>query len=140
MTLIGGEGKSQRLILGLSSGQMAPRLTLAEMFHVDAAFVTWASLPLPDNYEARGVYVLPGSVSVAGQSFVAGRKLVLWPGDAIALQAGDAGARIMLLGGSTTDGPRDIWWNFVASSKDRIDPARLALFAGAWAVPHARRG
>ena len=91
-----------------------------------------SAIPLPDNHEDRGVYVLEGSVSIGGQSFDAGRMLVFRPGDRVSVKAGDEGARIMLLGGATMDGPRFIWWNFVASSKERIDAAREAWRAGDW--------
>ena len=53
------------------------------------------------------------AVTVAGQTFDAGRMLVFRPGDSISVRAGDQGARLMLLGGATMDGPRPIWWNFV---------------------------
>ena len=91
-----------------------------------------ASVPLPDNHEDRGVYVLTGEVTVAGQSFEAGRMMVFRPGDRISLAAGPKGARILILGGATLNGPRFIWWNFVASSKDRIDAAREAWRGGDW--------
>ena len=42
------------------------------------------------------------------------------------------GARVLLLGGAVADGPRHIWWNFVASSKDRIDAAKEAWAKGDW--------
>ena len=74
-----------------------------------------------------------GGSCVGGQTFPAGQMLVFRPGDRISLKAGDAGARLMLLGGATMDGPRFIWWNFVASSRDRIDAAREAWRAGDWA-------
>ena len=38
--------------------------------------------------------------------------------------AGAAGAKVMLLGGAPMDGPRHIWWNFVSSSKERIEQAK----------------
>lgn len=50
--------------------------------------------------------------------------MVFRPGDAITVQAGDRGARLMALGGATLGGPRHIWWNFVASSKERIEEAK----------------
>ena len=58
--------------------------------------------------------------------------LVFRPGDRISLKAGAQGARVMLLGGATLDGPRHIWWNFVASSKERIEAAKEAWRAGDW--------
>ncbi|MEM8592746.1 MAG: pirin-like C-terminal cupin domain-containing protein, partial [Pseudomonadota bacterium] len=83
-------------------------------------------------HEDRGIYVIEGSVIVAGQSFEAGQMMVFRPGDKISLKAGDNGARIMLLGGETLEGSRYIWWNFVASSKERIEAAKEAWREGDW--------
>jgi redox-sensitive bicupin YhaK (pirin superfamily) len=57
--------------------------------------------------------------------------MVFRPGDRISLKAGPAGARLMLLGGATL-GPRYIWWNFVASSMERIEAAKEAWSEGDW--------
>ncbi|MFN4100656.1 MAG: pirin-like C-terminal cupin domain-containing protein, partial [Pararhodobacter sp.] len=46
--------------------------------------------------------------------------------------AGDRGARLMILGGATFNGPRYIWWNFVASSRERIEAAKLEWRAANW--------
>jgi redox-sensitive bicupin YhaK (pirin superfamily) len=67
---------------------------------------------------------IQGSISVAGQAFEAGRMMVFRPGDRISVAAGPAGARLILLGGATLGGPRYIWWNFVASSQERIETAK----------------
>ncbi len=133
LPLLEGEGKAVRLVLGSAWGETAPVPLPWETFYADATLAPGASLPLPDNHEDRGAYVLSGSVTVAGQGFDAGRMLVFRPGDGISLKAGDQGARLMLLGGATMDGPRHIWWNFVASSKDRIEAAKEAWRAGDWA-------
>jgi redox-sensitive bicupin YhaK (pirin superfamily) len=50
--------------------------------------------------------------------------MVFRPGDRVSLQAGERGARLILLGGETLNGPRYIWWNFVASSRERIEQAK----------------
>ena len=55
--------------------------------------------------------------------------MVFRPGDRLGVKAGDEGARLMLLGGETLGGPRYIWWNFVASSKERIEAAKEACGA-----------
>lgn len=83
-----------------------------------------ARFPLPDDHEDRGIYITEGSVSIAGQSFEAGRMMVFRPGDAINVAAGPQGARLMALGGATLNGPRHVWWNFVSSSRDKIEEAR----------------
>ncbi len=127
-----GEGKQVRLILGNAWGEEVPLKMPSEVFYADALLQPGAALPLPDNHEDRGIFVLEGSISCAGQEFEAGRMLVFRPGDRISVKAGEQGARMMVLGGATMDGPRYIWWNFVASSRDRLDAAREAWRAGDW--------
>ena len=61
-----------------------------------------------------------------------GQLLVFRPGAEIVLTA-PAGARLMLLGGAPVDGPRHIWWNFVASSPERIEAAKADWKAGRFA-------
>ena len=58
--------------------------------------------------------------------------MVFRPGDRITVEAGERGARLMLLGGATLPGPRYIWWNFVASSRERIEQAKADWRAGKW--------
>ncbi|WP_370211966.1 pirin family protein [Roseovarius sp.] len=133
LPLLEGEGKRLRLIMGRGWGAQAPVGTFTDMFYADAQMEAGAMLPLPEDHEDRGIYVLDGSVIIAGDAFEAGRMMVFRPGDAITIKAGDGGARIMLLGGETLNGPRYIWWNFVASSRDRIEAAKVAWAAGDWA-------
>jgi redox-sensitive bicupin YhaK (pirin superfamily) len=128
-----GEGKQVRLILGSAWGETAPVAMPFAVFYADAVLAPGAAIPLPDGHEDRGAYVLSGEVTVGGQDFAAGRMLVFRQGDRLALRAGPQGARVMLLGGQVADGPRFIWWNFVASSRERIDAAREAWRAGDWA-------
>jgi redox-sensitive bicupin YhaK (pirin superfamily) len=132
LPLIRAEGKEVRLILGTAWGATAPVPVASETFYADAKLAPGAVLPLPDEHEDRGAYVLQGQVSLGGQDWPAGRMLVFRPGDRVALTAGPQGARLMLLGGATMGGPRYIWWNFVASSKERIEAAKDAWRQGDW--------
>jgi redox-sensitive bicupin YhaK (pirin superfamily) len=129
---LSGEGKEVRLILGNAWGERVDFQMPSEVFYADARLAPGAALPLPDEHEDRGIYILDGQVSCAGQVFDAGRMLVFRPGDRISVRAGDQGARLMLLGGATLEGPRHIWWNFVSSSRDKLDAAREAWRAGDW--------
>ncbi len=131
--LFDAHGTRVRLILGAAWGARAPLPIPSEMMLADADLAPGAMLPLPDTHEDRAVYVIAGEVSQGGQSFAAGRMLVFRPGDSLALRAGGQGARLLVLGGATLDGPRYIWWNFVASSREKIDAAREAWRAGDWA-------
>lgn len=126
------EGKQVRLILGDAWGATAPVSMLSETFYADVLLDAGARLPMPDNHEDRGLYVLHGSIAIAGDVFEAGRMVVFRPGDAITVTAGPQGARLMALGGATMNGPRHIWWNFVASSREKIDAAKEAWAAGDW--------
>ncbi len=127
-----GDGKRVRLIIGDAWGERAPTRTFTEMFYADAALAAGTLLPLPDNHEDRGVYVLEGSIEIAGDRFDPGQMMVFRPGDAITLKAGPHGARLMVLGGATLGGPRYIWWNFVASSREKIEAAKQAWADGDW--------
>jgi hypothetical protein len=118
-------GARLRLIAGEGWGRRAPVAVASELFYADAVLQPGAQLPLP-AHEERGVWVMEGSVTVAGSAFAAGRMLVFRAGDAIALAAGAAGARLLLLGGAAMDGPRFLHWNFVSSSRERIEAARQA--------------
>ncbi len=124
-------GASLRLILGSAYGETAPAKVYSDLFYADLALKPGARAPLPDGHEERGLYVVEGSVSVAGQDFPAGRMLVFRPGDRIAVAGGEHGARLILLGG-TSLGPRYLWWNFVASSRDRIQAAQEAWRKADW--------
>jgi redox-sensitive bicupin YhaK (pirin superfamily) len=132
LPLLEGDGKQVRLIVGHAWGERAPVKTFTEMFYADALLRAGASIPLPDDHEDRGVYVIDGSIQVAGQSFTRDQMMVFRPGDAITLTAGEQGARLMLLGGETLNGPRYIWWNFVASSQEKIEAAKQAWAQGDW--------
>lgn len=132
LPLLEGEGKQVRLILGSAWGETAPAATPSEMFYADATLEAGATLPLPDNHEDRGIYVVDGSVEIAGTSYDPGQMMVFRPGDRMGVRAGPAGARLLLLGGATLEGPRHIWWNFVASSKERIEAAKEAWREGDW--------
>lgn len=108
LPLLDGEGKQVRLILGTAYGETAPVQVFSETFYADALLEAGARIPLPDDHEDRGVYVISGDVTVAGDRFEAGQMLVFRPGDKISLAAGPEGARLMLLGGATLEGPRHI--------------------------------
>jgi redox-sensitive bicupin YhaK (pirin superfamily) len=135
LPLIEGEGKRVRLIVGSLYGTRSPVSTLSEMFYADVNLESGARIPIPTEYEERAIYVVKGAVALApdGESFGEGQLLVFKPGAAISLHAHQSPARVMLLGGEPMDGPRHIWWNFVSSSKDRIEQAKEDWQSGRFA-------
>jgi redox-sensitive bicupin YhaK (pirin superfamily) len=124
LPLLEDHGARLRLIAGTGWGLRAPVSVLSPLFYADAALAPGAAIPMPDGHEERAAYVMSGSVIVAGTGFEAGRMLVFRAGDRMSLKAGPAGARLLLLGGATMDGPRYLYWNFVSSSRERIEQAK----------------
>lgn len=133
LPLIKDTGMTARLILGNAYGETSPVTMQSETFYLDVVLEAGAQFPLPDNHEDRGIYVTEGSIEVAGDMFEAGRMMVFRPGDGISVKAGPQGARLMALGGATLNEKRYIWWNFVSSSKDRIEQAKEDWKAADWA-------
>ena len=132
LPVIEAEGVLARLVLGRAYGETAPARLFGDTFYLDVTLAPAARFPLPVDHEDRGLYVVEGEVSVAGQSFAAGRMMVFRPGDAITVAAGPAGARLVALGGATLNGPRHIWWNFVSSSREKIEAAKEDWRRGTW--------
>ena len=89
-----------------------------------------AVLPLPDEHEERAAYVLDGEVEVAGDALRAGPHAGVPRRRPLGLRAGPRGARVLLLGGAAMDGPRHLFWNFVSSSRERIEQAKADWKAG----------
>lgn len=116
-------GAHLRLIAGTAFGATAPAKTFAPMFYLDAQLQDGAAVPLPEGYEEQAVYVAIGRAMLDGMVFESGSMLVLKPGARPQIIA-DGPARLMLLGGAPLDGERHLWWNFVSSSKDRIEQAK----------------
>ena len=102
------------------------------MFYAAASLEPGARLAFPPEYEERAAYVAEGMLSVAGERYSAGSMLVFAPREEAVLEALSA-ARVLLLGGAPSDGPRHIWWNFVSSSRERIAAAARDWKAGRFA-------
>jgi redox-sensitive bicupin YhaK (pirin superfamily) len=118
------DGKRKvRVIAGSMFGTKSPVKTHSDLFYADVTLLAGGRIPLPTEHIERGIYIADGSVEVAGDVFEAGRLLVFHHKDPIVISS-ERGARFMMLGGEPMDGPRYIWWNFVSSSKERIDAAK----------------
>ena len=116
------DGARLRVLAGTAFGTSAPVRVVAPLFLVDAALEPGAEIPLPAE-EERAVYVVSGAVHLGATRLDAHHMAVVAPGDGGTLRA-DSPARAILLGGAPLDGERHIWWNFVSSSRDRIERAK----------------
>ncbi|TIP70831.1 MAG: pirin family protein [Mesorhizobium sp.] len=120
---IDAEGVSGRVVIGAFSGLRSPVATASDTLYADLSLAPGASVKIPADAEERALYTLEGEVSITGDRFPAERLLVFRPGDEIDVSS-EGGAHFMLFGGASLGSKRYIWWNFVSSSKERIEQAK----------------
>jgi redox-sensitive bicupin YhaK (pirin superfamily) len=119
-----GEGQRLRLVAGDAFGLRAPVRVFSPMFYLDAVLEAGAVTTLPDDAAERAAYVAEGEVEVEDRCYSTGQMIVFAADARVALRA-TGNARVMLVGGAPLDGRRHIWWNFVSSSDERIERAKL---------------
>ena len=122
-------GKTVRVVVGSLYGATSPVPVLHETMFGDFALKAGASVPIDASHEERAIYILDGTIDIAGDKFEPGRLLVFKPGDRLTVTAA-TDAHFVLCGGAPMDGPRHIWWNFVSSRKERIEQAKAEWKAG----------
>jgi redox-sensitive bicupin YhaK (pirin superfamily) len=122
-------GARLRIIAGGAFGRRSPVEVLSPTLYAELRLEAGGGLVLPDEHAERAVYVAEGALAVEGASVAAGQMAVIEPGRRPSLES-RGGARAMLVGGGPADGPRYIWWNFVASSRERIEQAGRDWQAG----------
>ncbi|UCI32566.1 pirin family protein [Mesorhizobium sp. B4-1-4] len=120
---IDAEGVSGRVVIGDFQGLRSPVRADSETLYADLRLARGASVKIPPDAEERAIYTLEGEVSISGDVFPAERLLVFRPGDEIIVSS-QTGAHFMLFGGASLGSKRYIWWNFVSSSKERIEQAK----------------
>ncbi len=123
LPIVEGDRMKARILIGSAFGATSPVKTFSEMIYADIALEIGARLRVPGDLEERGLYIVEGPIEIDGVPYAPSQLLVLKPGAEIIVSA-PAGARVMLLGGEPLDGPRHLWWNFVSSSKERIETAK----------------
>ena len=119
------EGADLRLLIGEAFGRRSPVATFAPTLYLDVAAGPGAALDLPPFAEAfeRAVYSVDQPLAVDGAEVPAHTMAILAPGTPANVVA-PRGARYVVVGGAPLDGPRFIWWNFVSSSRERIERAK----------------
>ena len=123
-------GLAVTVIAGTAYGETSPVRVLSPTLYANAWLEAGAALPLDPTHAERGAYVISGRVEIAGETFAEHTLLVFNPGDAITISATNGSARVLLVGGEPLDGSRHLWWNFVSSSRDRIEAAKADWQAG----------
>src|SRR5450830_265863 len=125
MPTIALDGASLHLLADQAFGQQSPVKTSSPTLYLAGRVDAGAELNLPVDYSERAVYVVSGSAALDGEVLEPSVLAVLEPGAQVLLTA-HSDTLFMLLGGEVIDGPRFVWWNFVASSKELIESAKRA--------------
>jgi redox-sensitive bicupin YhaK (pirin superfamily) len=127
-------GVTLRLIAGSAFGLTAPVQVFSPIFYADARFQAGGTLAYETGHEERAFLVIEGEVHTGpAEVHGPGAMLALEQGEEVTLYA-DGPARVMLLGGAPLDGERHIWWNFVSSSKERIERAKQDWKSGSFGL------
>ena len=135
LPLLEERGVVARLVAGRACGAEAGVRTPSPMFYAHWTLDAGAVAEVPAEYPERAAYVAIGEVEVEGRSFGAGKMVVFAPGQAVAVRALRP-STVMLLGGEPV-GPRYVEWNFVSSSRERIEQAKADWRAGRMRLPQA---
>ncbi len=123
LPVIDSDGIKGRVVIGAFDGLKSPVAAHSDTLYADLALSPGASVRIPAYAEERAIYILDGEVTIAGDRFPSDRLLVFRPGDEIVVSS-ETGAHFMLFGGASLGSKRYIWWNFVSSSRERIEQAK----------------
>jgi redox-sensitive bicupin YhaK (pirin superfamily) len=122
-------GTRIRIVMGRAYGHASPVTSYSPLLYLDARLPAGATFALPAEHRERAAYVVSGSVDVPGdrrdgrgERYEAGILLVAREGAQLELTAREA-SRVVVIGGEPV-GPRHIFWNFVSSSRSRIEQAK----------------
>lgn len=126
-------GLRARVLVGEAFGAKSGVTTLSPTLYVHIDLPEGKSLALPDFYSERAVFIVSGEIEADGSAYHAGQMLVFSPRIAASVRALSP-CVLMLLGGEPL-GPRFVEWNFVSSSKDRIEQAKSDWRAGRMKLP-----
>ncbi len=127
-------GVRARVIAGEAHGLKAAVNTQSPLFYLHYELENGARSSVPSSYPERAMYVASGAIEIDGQRFESGQMIVLAPGSTASFTALEP-AVVMALGGEPV-GPRFIEWNFVSSSRERIEQAKADWRAGRMKLPH----
>jgi len=126
-------GARGRLIAGRAFGAESPVKTWSPMVYIHWSMPAGSRIEPSTDDQERAAYVVEGRVVAGEETYGPGQMLVLAPGAPVSLTAAHD-STVMLIGGAPI-GPRLIWWNFVASSQERLDQAKADWKAGRFALP-----
>ncbi|WP_149195038.1 pirin family protein [Luteimonas suaedae] len=116
-------GALLRVIAGRAYGEESPVRSFSEILNVAIDLAPDAETRIDAGHRERALYVLEGSAQLDGADIPARHLVTIDPGAPATLRAMTP-LKAMLFGGEPLDGDRRVWWNFVSSSRERIEQAK----------------
>lgn len=124
------DGRAKAIvIMGELWGERATTTTYADTIYAEIHLAPGGAIPIEDEADERAVMLVEGEATIDGHSLARYELAVLQPGRDMTLET-KTGARVMLLGGEAFETKRHAWWNFVSSSRERINQAKDDWRAG----------
>ena len=120
---VSGDGAEARVIMGSLWGESAATTTYAETIYAEIVLGARGAIPIEAEADERAVMLVGGDGTLDGEPLGLFTLYVLKPGEAMTLRS-EQGGRAMLLGGEAFPKRRHVWWNFVASDRERIELAK----------------
>lgn len=111
------------VIMGELWGERAATTTHADTIYAEIVLGAGGAIPIEDDADERAVMLVGGEATIDGHDLGLFQLAILQPGRDMTLES-KIGARVMLLGGEAFETKRHVWWNFVSSSRDRINQAK----------------
>jgi len=118
-----GDGFHATIVAGKAWGRESPVSVYSDTLYVDLRLDRGATTPIDCGHEERALYILDGALEIEGERFQPGELLVLKPGAHVTVTAPED-THLIVIGGAKMDGPRIKWWNFVSSSRERLNQAK----------------
>jgi len=128
------DGIRMKLVMGEWEGLSSPVTQHSPTIYAAIELAPGAAIVINHEADERALYLMEGDANVDGTPLVPQNLTILAPGY-LPLLTSIGGARLMLCGGAPMDGQRHVWWNFVSSSRDRINEAKRAWRAGEFTLP-----
>lgn len=128
------DGIRLKLVMGNWEGLASPVTQHSPTIYAAIELAPGAALVVNHEADERALYLMEGDANVDGAALLPQNLALLAPGT-LPLLTSIGGARLMLCGGAPMDGQRHVWWNFVSSSRDRINEAKRAWRAGEFILP-----
>jgi redox-sensitive bicupin YhaK (pirin superfamily) len=124
LPVVEGNGVRVTVVAGTAFGVTSPVQVLSETLYASIDLADGAELVIPGDHAERALYPVAGELWLDETELLPVANLAVLEPGTLPLLRSVGPSRVMLLGGAPLDGPRFVWWNFVSSSRERIEQAK----------------